>query len=135
MQSLSTPSQLPTASTSDISVHLSPTPASSETYSIEHRLSQYHSKRGGSGGRGGRHAIQDDYRQDPTPLEPRSLADYMRFASSPILASASNTPVEEPTLQAQMEAEFPKLDSALIAAIVADYSDPAEARGVLSVLS
>lgn len=43
--------------------------------------------------------------------------------------------VEEPALQAQMESEFPKLDSALIAAIVADYSNPAEARSVLSALS
>ena len=42
---------------------------------------------------------------------------------------------EEPTLQAKMELEFPKLDSALIAAIVADYTDPAEAKNVLSALS
>ncbi len=43
--------------------------------------------------------------------------------------------VEEPALQAQMESEFPKLDSALIAAILTDYSDAAEAKNVLSALS
>lgn len=133
MQSLSAPSQLSTGS--DISVHPPPTPVSSKTYNIEHGLSQHHSRRGGSRGRGGRNAVQDDYQQDPTPLEPRSLADYMRFPSSPVLASASITSVEEPAVQANMEAEFPKLDSALIAAIVADYSDPAEVRDVLSALS
>ena len=42
---------------------------------------------------------------------------------------------EESALQAQMELEFPKLDSALIAAIMADYTDPAEARNFLSALS
>ena len=89
----------------------------------------------GSGGRGGGYSLQDDYRQDSTPLESRSLADYIRFPSSPTLASASGIIHEEPALQAQMELEFPKLDSAFIAAIVADYTDPAEAKNVLSALS
>ena len=43
--------------------------------------------------------------------------------------------VEKPALQAQMESEFPELDSALIAAIMADYSNAVEARNVLSALS
>ena len=133
MQSLSTPFQPSTGP--GIYLHPSPTPVSSETCNSENGLSQYHSRGGGSGGRGGRYALQDDYSQDPTPLESRSLADYIRFPSSQRPVSASNTTVEEPPLQAQMESEFPKLDSALIAAIAADYADPAEARDVLSALS
>ena len=135
MQSLSTPS--PYSAGSELSNHPSSRRISSETYNSERGPSQYHSRRGGSNGRGGRYALRDDYarRQDPAPLESRSLADYIRCPSSPTTASASSMTVEEPALQAQMESEFPKLDSALIAAIVADYSNPAEARSVLSALS
>ncbi|CAD6578363.1 MAG: hypothetical protein ASARMPRED_008697 [Alectoria sarmentosa] len=133
VQSLSTPFQPSTGP--DIYVHPSPTPLSSETSNRENGLSQHRSRGGGSSGRGGRYALQDNYSQDPTPLESRSLADYIRFPSSQVPVSASNIPVEEQALQAQMESEYPKLDSALIAAIVADYTDPAEARDVLSALS
>lgn len=94
-----------------------------------------YSTEAGSSGRRGRTTPEDDYRQYPSPLQSRSLADYIRAPSLPITASISNGTIEEPALQDQMESEFPKLDSALIAAILADYSDPAEARSVLSVLS
>lgn len=133
MQSLSTPFQ-PSAGF-DVSGHSSSPHITSDTPHSERGLSQYHSIGKGSSGRGGGYGLQDDYRQDSTPLESRSLVDYIRFPSSPTLASASGIMDEEPALQAKMELEFPKLDSALIAAIVADYTDPAEAKNVLSALS
>ena len=126
VQSLSAASR--SSSSFDNAGH-SPSRISSETYSNDCGPSQSHSK-GGSSGRKGGYTLQDDYRQDPTPLESRSLGDYIRPSSAPKRAC-----VQEPPLQAQMESEFPKLDSALIAAIVADYSNPAEARNVLSALS
>ncbi|KAF6240944.1 hypothetical protein HO173_000737 [Letharia columbiana] len=132
VQSLSAPSQL--SASSDISLHPLSTSVSPETYNGERGPSKSHSTGGGSSRRGGK-ALQDDYRQDPTPLESRSLADYIRLPSSPEPASAPSITVEEPSLQTQMESEYPKLDSALIAAIVADYPDPAEAKNVLSALS
>lgn len=133
MQSLSTPFQ-PSAG-SDVSGHFSSPRVTSDTSHNQRGLSQYHSMGRGSSGRGGGYGLQDDHRQDSSPLESRSLADYIRFPSSPTPASASGVMNEEPTLQAKMELEFPKLDSALIAAIVADYTDPAEAKNVLSALS
>ena len=133
MQSLSTPFQ-PSAG-SDISVHSSSARVTSGTYNSERGPSQHHSIGRGSSGRAGGYALQDDYRQDSTPLESRSLADYIRFPSLPTQASASSIMNEEQALQAQMESEFPKLDSSLIAAIVADHTDPSEAKNVLSALS
>ncbi|CAF9931625.1 hypothetical protein IMSHALPRED_008668 [Imshaugia aleurites] len=132
VQSLSAPSQF--SADSDLSPHSSPH-VSSETYSSEREPFQYHSKGGGSSGRRGRSVPQDDYRQDSIPLESRSLAEYIRHTSSSIPASAASIKGEEPELQARMESEFPNLDSALIAAIVADYPNPAEAKNVLSALS
>lgn len=130
MQSLSTPFQ-PSAG-SDISVHPSSARVTSGAYNCERGPSQHHSiGRGSSGG----YSLQDDYRQDSTPLESRSLADYIRFPSLPTPASASSIINDEEMLQAQMESDFPKLDSSLIAAIVADYTDPSEAKHVLSALS
>lgn len=133
MQSLSVPSEHSTSSI--VSVKTPSSRVSSETYQTESALSQSYSRGGGSRERGARHAPQLDYRQDPAPLESRSLADYMRKPVSSLPASASGNKVEEPALQARMESEFPNLDSALIAAILADYSDPTEAKSVLSALS
>lgn len=129
MQSLSVPS-----AGSGVSVNVHSSRVSSEISNSEPRLSDLHS-RGGSTARGERYSPQVDYRQDPTPLESCSLADYIRMPSSSLPISTSNNQTEEPALQAQMESEFPKLDSALIAAILADYSDSAEAKNVLSALS
>ena len=130
MQSLSVRSELST--NSGISAN---TPLSSEIYSSETGLSQSHLRGGGSSARRAKPTPQVDYRQDPTPLESCSLADYIRIPSPSLSVPASSMQTEEPALQAQMELEFPKLDSALIAAILADYSDPAEAKTVLSALS
>ncbi|MCJ1450946.1 hypothetical protein MMC28_001280 [Mycoblastus sanguinarius] len=98
----------------------------------------YNESRPRGGRRGhGRLAPQDDYREDPTPYESRSLADYIQFPPLPGRnASTSDTATtDELSLQTQLENEFPKLDSALIAAILADYPDAVEARPVLTSLS
>ena len=68
------------------------------------------------------------------PLESLSLADYVKgpksSKSAPVLQSCA-----QDTAQIQLEREFPKLDTALIAAILADHSDLELARGTLSSLS
>jgi hypothetical protein len=48
--------------------------------------------------------------------------------------SSGNIPVKD-TTQATLEKDFPDLDSALIAAILADHEGAEEARAVLSFLS
>ena len=133
MQSLSVPSERSTSSI--VSVNTPSGRLGSETYHTESGLSQSYFRGEGSSERGARHAPQVDYGQDPTPLESCSLADYIRNPVSSLPTSTSDDKVEEPALQAQMELEFPNLDSALIAAILADYSDSTEAKSVLSALS
>lgn len=128
VQSLSVPS-----AGSSVSVNIHSSRVSSEISKSEDQLSEFHARGGSTGPE--RYAPQVDYRQDPTPLESCSLADYIRMPSSSLPVSTYNDKAEEPALQAQMESEFPKLDSALIAAILADYSDSAEAKNVLSALS
>ena len=133
MQSLSVPSERSTSSI--VSLNTPSSQANSETYRLESGLSKSYFRGEGSIERGVRHAPQVDHRQDPTPLESCSLADYIRNPVSSLPASAPDDKVEEAALQARMELEFPKLDSALIAAILADYSDFTEAKSVLSALS
>jgi uncharacterized repeat protein (TIGR03833 family) len=87
--------------------------------------------RGGRGGRGS----QEDYRLDQAPQESLSLFDYLRMPSSNARTSASEAAETVATTQEQLESEFPKLDSALISAILVDYPEAAEARTVLSSLS
>ena len=82
-----------------------------------------------------RFTLQEDYRQDPFPLESRSLADFIRIPSSSKTISQTGSTGAKDTLQATMEKEFPKLDSALIAAILADHDDTNDARGILTSLS
>lgn len=108
--------------------------------------------------------MQDDVRNDPVPVEERSLDEYMKIPSrnkgkkkrkGEGLAMATAT-VHKPgvngygsgaggeeealeigqgeggkTTQEQLEGEFPGLDSALVAAIVADHEGLDGARGVL----
>ena len=87
------------------------------------------------GRRGGRFTSQEDYRQDSSPLESRSLAEYIRISSSSKTTHPTSSKAVKDTIQAAMEKEFPKLDSALIAAILADHEDINDARGVLASLS
>lgn len=79
--------------------------------------------------------LQDDYRQDPTPLESRSLADYIRNRPPSKSRSIKQEILPEDTPQSQLEQDFPKLDSALIAAIVADHDNVEDTRTVLTSLS
>ena len=82
----------------------------------------------------GKYTMQEDYRNDEIAADSRSLADYMKVPRKQ-RNRKTDAKVEENTVQAQLESEFPKLDAALIAAIVADHADTAEARDVLKALS
>jgi len=86
--------------------------------------------RGGRRGRGGR-TFEEEYRLDRTPQESLSLFDYVKPPSETARVSTSETVEPVLTAQEQLESEFPKLDSALISAILADYPAAAEARTVL----
>lgn len=90
--------------------------------------------RGGRRGRGGR-AFEEDYRLGRAPQESLSLFDYVKTLSGTARVSASENAEPVLTAQEQLESEFPKLDSALISAILVDYPAIAEARTVLSSLS
>lgn len=78
---------------------------------------------------------QEDYRQDPSPLESRSLADYIRISSPSKTTIPTSCTAVKDNIQTAMEKEFPRLDSALIAAILADHDDIDDARGILASLS
>ena len=82
-----------------------------------------------------RFTSQEDYRQDPSPLGSRSLAEYIRTSSSSKKTPQISSTAAKDTIQATMEKEFPKLDSALIAAILADHDDINDAKSVLASLS
>ncbi|KAL9636362.1 MAG: hypothetical protein Q9164_002871 [Protoblastenia rupestris] len=83
----------------------------------------------------GRYKLQEDYRNDDVATDSRSLADYMKVSRKAAKGSKRATKLEDETVQAQLESEFPKLDAILIAAIVADHGSIIEARKVLSALS
>ena len=110
----------------------------------------------GGGVRGGR--LQDDVRNDPVPVEERSLEDYIKKPSKNKMKKgrgkqtlppaeevsekegyeAESSPIGDwgtRTMQEQLQEEFPKLDSALIAAILADHGGGDAARVVLKGLS
>ena len=89
---------------------------------------------GGCRGRGGRR-FEEDYGLSRAPQESLSLFDYVKTPSEAARASTSETAELALTAQEQLELEFPKLDSALISAILLDYPTVAEARAVLSSLS
>jgi uncharacterized repeat protein (TIGR03833 family) len=65
--------------------------------------------------------------------ESLSLFDYIRIPLSTARTCTSES--AQITAQEQLESEFPKLDSALISAILLDYPEVAKARTVLSSLS
>ena len=84
--------------------------------------------------------FQQDVRtdgHDPAALpEMGSLADYIKAPRKKKQARASQPgPVQpESTAQKELEVEFPGLDSALIAAIMADHGDVGSARATLRTL-
>ena len=127
VQSLSTSSDEPAAAHNLPFEH-----ASSDQYPTYLEQSPTHP----SGKRSRKFALQEDYRQDPSPLESTSLADYIRPSSSSKRHALvpSRTAVED-CAQVKLEKDFPDLDSALIAAILADHEDVKGARDVLSSLS
>lgn len=91
--------------------------------------------------KGGRWGMAQDVREDGhDPVsrpESSSLLDYVRPPKQRKVA-AKTQPADsdgQSALQTRLEAEFPKLDSALIAAILADYPAVADARGVFKGLS
>jgi uncharacterized repeat protein (TIGR03833 family) len=86
----------------------------------------------GQRGRQGRRLQGDDTRERPRQ-EPLSLFDYVRIPHSTARTCTSES--AQITAQEQLESEFPKLDSALISAILLDYPEVAEARTILSSLS
>ena len=91
-----------------------------------------------------RRGLQDDYRNDPVPVETRSLEDYIKKPSrnkrkgqkakvgdeEPPVAVESEQSMTDP--HQQLKTEFPGIDSALVAAIVNDYG--ADLDGARTVL-
>ncbi|RDW77031.1 hypothetical protein BP6252_05084 [Coleophoma cylindrospora] len=87
----------------------------------------------------GHFKMQDDYRNDPVPSESLSLEDYIKPAKQK-RKRKNNAATAEPREsqeqnQALLESEFPKIDSALVAAMLLEYPTLAEARAVLQALS
>ena len=112
------------------------TAAQTPPYAQTSFASEYESSPNHLGGqRRGRSTLQEDYRQDTSPLESRSLADYIRISSSLKTTHATSSTAVKDTIQAATEKEFPRLDSALIAAILADHEDINDARGILASIS
>jgi uncharacterized repeat protein (TIGR03833 family) len=105
-------------------------PMSSDSLNGSSEVLAQRSSTAGRGERNGRVSRQGDYGGDPTPLQSRSLADYIK-----VPASSKIAPVPQIPVQAQLEKDFPKLDTALIAAILVDYEDVDTARSVLATLS
>jgi uncharacterized repeat protein (TIGR03833 family) len=87
-------------------------------------------------GRGTRR-IQDDYRLDPEPAETSSLLDYVKAPKQKKGKGGRELRQEDAiTPQQQLEAEFSKVDSALVAAILSDHENNlSAARATLSSLS
>ena len=96
--------------------------------------SEMRRSRGGRRGRAGR-GLEEEYMLDRAPQESLSLFDFVKKPSKTVGVSTSETAEPVLTAQEQLELEFPKLDSALISAILVDYPAVAEARTVLSSLS
>jgi uncharacterized repeat protein (TIGR03833 family) len=93
-----------------------------------------HSRGGGHRGRGGC-GFQEGYGLGRAPRESLSLFDYVKTPSKAARVPTFETAEPVLTAQEQLESEFPKLDSALISAILVDYPVVTEARTVLSSLS
>ena len=79
--------------------------------------------------------IHNGSREEPKPQESFSLADYVKIPASSTKVSALSSAARNDSLQSQLEKDFPKLDTALIAAILADHQDSEATGRVLSSLS
>ena len=80
-------------------------------------------------------STQNDYREDRKSLEAQSLGDYMKISGSTKSAPTVQDHELNNNAQAECSKDFPNLDTALIAAILADHDDSKAARRVLSSLS
>lgn len=104
--------------------------AGPEQTSISPQTANYPSRRG----------LQQDVRSDghdPAALSDMgSLGDYIKAPKKKKRALAGHADPAAPqnTMQKELEMEFPGLDTALIAAIVADHGDIESVRGVLRTL-
>lgn len=101
-------------------------------------VDDFSGQQSGRAGREGRrkgHPIYDDYGDGSEPQQTRSLADYIKVPATSKLASTPHSSGQGDTNQLQLEKVFPTLDTALIAAILADYEDAQSARNILSSLS
>ena len=84
--------------------------------------------------------MQQDVRSDghdPAALSDLgSLGDYIKAPKKKkrALAVKADSAAPQITVQKELEMEFPGLDTALIAAIVADHGDIESVRGVLRTL-
>ena len=97
---------------------------------------------------GERRGLQDDYRNDPTPSETRSLEDYIKKPKQKKKARKQQS--DEPSMEMgsgisskaggedtrkQLKAEFPKIDESLLDEMIKDHADDVnEARKVLQML-
>ena len=83
------------------------------------------------------HRFQDDYRLETEPIATTSILDYVKAPKQKKGKGGSvSQSVNAMTSQQQLEAEFPQLDTALVAAILLDHdSDLVSARATLSSLS
>ena len=79
--------------------------------------------------------FQDDYRNDPTPEESRSLEDYIKVKPAKKRGKKDTHGELDVAPQTLMESEFPNLDTALIAAILADHQRIEDTREVLSSIA
>ncbi len=81
--------------------------------------------------------VRDDGYDAESSNRSSSLFDYIRPAKQPKVTTNTQINGEKHRLSPQLllESEFPTLDSALIAAILADYAVLDEARVVLKELS
>ena len=123
VQSLSVPSNSPTAAQASPYTN---TRDSQEFPTESGRRERERWKKGPS--------IQSDYREDQKPPESRSLADYIKVSTSSKSTSTIGDHGLNDSTQASCEKDFPNLDTALIAAILADHDDLEAARHVLSSL-
>ena len=93
----------------------------------------------GDRGQRSRYKFQNDYREDPAPADSLSLGDYVRIKPARKKGAKNNTKEQvvapQETTQEQLEAEFPSLDTALVAAIVGDNHAFEDARQVLRSIS
>ena len=79
--------------------------------------------------------FQDDYRNESKPETSLSLEDFIKVKPGKKRGRKVTDSELDIAPQAQMESEFPRLDTALIAAILADHHRVEDARDVLSSIA